>query len=362
MMPANEAGVLALRLLTIMLTTAQLAERIGARLEGDGAVEIKSVGPVEAASPVDVTFVADAKHAAALNKSNAAAAIVAKLVDGFGRPQLIVTDVNAALIETLRIFAPKLAAPTPGIGPNCVLGANLQIDHTASIGPNVTIADNVRIGRNCVLAAGVRIGENCVIGDNSRLDANVVVYHNCRIASNVIIQANTTIGSTGFGYVQVGGRPVLIPHNGGVIIEDFVEIGANCCVDRAKFGNTVIGTGTKIDNLVQIGHNVIIGRCCLIVAQVGIAGSSKLGDGVILAGQVGLVDNITIGDGAIVGGQAGVVRDVPAGKKVLGSPAIDYAEQVREFALTHRLPKMAEQIKELAKRVNALEAAADYKK
>jgi len=345
-----------------MLTTAQLAERIGARLEGDGSVEVESVGPVEAASGADVTFVADAKHAAALKKSNAAAAIVGKLIDDFPRPQLIVKDVNAALIETLRIFAPKLTAPAPGISPGCVLGRNVEIDPTASVGPDVTIADNVRIGHNCVLAAGVRIGENCVIGDNSRLDANVVVYHNCRIGCNVIIQANTTIGSTGFGYVPVGGRPVLIPHNGGVIIEDFVEIGATCCVDRAKFGNTIIGAGTKIDNLVQIAHNVVIGKCCLIAGQVGIAGSSKLGDGVVLAGQVGLVDNITIGDGVVVGGQAGVMRDVPAGKKVLGSPAIDYAEKMREFALAHRLPKMAEQLRDLTNRVNALEAAADDKK
>lgn len=345
-----------------MLTTAQLAEKIGARLEGDGSVEVKSVGPVEAASAADVTFVADDKHAGALKKSNAAAAIVAKLIDGFPRPQLIVNDVNAALIETLGIFAPKLTAATPGIHPGCVLGANVQVDQTASIGPSVTIADNVRIGPNCVLAAGVCIGENCIIGDNSRLDANVVVYHNCRIGRHVIIQANTSIGSTGFGYASVQGRPVLIPHNGGVIIEDFVEIGANCCVDRAKFGNTVIGAGTKIDNLVQIAHNVVIGKCCLIVGQVGIGGSSKVGDGVVLAGQVGVVDNVTIGAGAIVGAQAGVMRDVPAGKKVLGSPATDYAEKMREFALMRRLPKTAEQLKELTKRVNALEAAADDKK
>ncbi len=345
-----------------MFTTAQIAEKIGARLAGDGSVEIKAVGPAGAACATDITFAADDKHREALANSAAAAVIVNELADNFGGPQLIVKDVNAALIETMKLFAPKLTPAAAGVHPTSVIGQNVEIADSASLGPNVTIADNVRIADNCVLAAGVRIGENCTIGRDTRLDSNVVVYHNCRIGSGVIIQANTTVGSTGFGYAPVNGRPVLIPHNGGVVIEDFVEIGANCCIDRAKFGNTIIGAGTKIDNLVQIAHNVVIGKCCLIVGQVGISGSSRLGDGVVLAGQVGIVDNVTIGDGVIIGAQAGVVRDTPAGKKLLGSPAIDYAEKVREFALAHRLPKMAEQLKELIKKVNALEAAANDKK
>jgi UDP-3-O-[3-hydroxymyristoyl] glucosamine N-acyltransferase len=345
-----------------MFTTAQIAEEIGARLEGDGSIEIKSVGPVGAAREKDITFVAGDKHLAALAKSKAAAAIVSKPIDDFRGVQLIVKDVNAALIETLKLFAPKLTPPAAGVHPTAVIGRNFDIATGASVGPNVTIADNVRIEDNCILAAGVRVGENSVIGRDSRLDSNVVVYHNCCIGCGVIIQSNTTIGSTGFGYAQINGRAVLIPHIGGVIIEDFVEIGANCCIDRAKFGNTIIGAGTKIDNLVQIAHNVIIGKCCLVVGQVGIAGSSRLGDGVVLAGQVGVVDNVTIGDGVVVGAQAGVVRDIPAGKKIVGSPAIDYAEKLRQVAQVQRLGKMAEQLKELNKRVKALETAADDKK
>jgi UDP-3-O-[3-hydroxymyristoyl] glucosamine N-acyltransferase len=345
-----------------MFTTAQIAEKIGARLEGDGSIGIKSIGPVEASCGAGITFVADDKRFAALAKSKAAAAIVNKLVDGFHGAQLIVKDVNAALIETLKLFAPKLTPAAAGVHQTAVIGRNVEIAGSASVGPNVTVADNVRIEDNCILAAGVWVGENSVIGSGSRLDSNVVVYHNCHIGRDVIIQANTTIGSTGFGYAQIDGKAKLIPHIGGVIIEDFVEIGANCCIDRAKFGNTTIGAGTKIDNLVQIAHNVVIGKCCLIVGQVGIAGSSRLGDGVVLAGQVGVVDNVTIGDGAVVGAQAGVMRDIAAGKKVVGSPAIDYAEKVRQVALVQRLGKMAEQLKELSKRVNALEAAANNKK
>ena len=345
-----------------MLTTAQIAEKINARLEGDGSIEIKSIGPVEAARENDITFVADDRHLTALAKSRAAAVILNEPVDDFCGIQLVVNDVNAALIETLKLFAPKLVPATAGVHPTAVIGKNVDIAAGASIGPNVTIADNVRIEDNCALAAGVRVGENSVIDRDTRLDSNVVVYHNCDIGRGVVIQANTTIGSTGFGYAQVDGRPVLIPHIGGVIIEDFVEIGANCCIDRAKFANTVIGTGTKIDNLVQIAHNVVIGKCCLIVGQVGIAGSSRIGDGVVLAGQVGVVDNVKIGDGVVVGAQAGVMRDISASKKVLGSPAIDYSEKLRQIAQVQRLGKMAEQLKELTKRISTLEAAANDKK
>jgi UDP-3-O-[3-hydroxymyristoyl] glucosamine N-acyltransferase len=194
------------------------------------------------------------------------------------------------------------------------------------------------------------------------LDSNVVIYHNCCIGNNVIIQANTTIGSTGFGYTFISGAHQLIPHNGGVVIEDFVEIGANCCIDRAKFRNTIIGAGTKIDNLVQIAHNVVVGRCCLIVAQVGIAGSCRLGDGVVLGGQVGLADNIEIGDGTQVAARSGVVGSIPAGQRVGGVPATDIREALRIAGLTRRLPKFAEQLKQLAKRMEELEAAKDNKR
>jgi UDP-3-O-[3-hydroxymyristoyl] glucosamine N-acyltransferase len=184
----------------------------------------------------------------------------------------------------------------------------------------------------------------------------------CRLGNNVVIQANSTIGSTGFGYSFIGGAHRLIPHNGGVVIEDFVEIGANCCVDRAKFGNTIIGAGTKIDNLVQIAHNVVIGKCCLIAGQVGISGSCKIGDGVVLAGQVGLVDNIEIGDGVMVGARSAIINNVAAGKKMFGYPATEKTEALRVVGLTRHLPKMAELLKQLRKRIERLEAAKDDKK
>jgi UDP-3-O-[3-hydroxymyristoyl] glucosamine N-acyltransferase len=228
-----------------------------------------------------------------------------------------------------------------------------------SIGPNAVIDDRVEIGKNTCIGSGCKIGENSKIGKNCRLDSNVVVYHNCCLGNNVIIQSNSTIGSTGFGYSFIEGSHKLIPHNGGVVIEDFVEIGANCCIDRAKFGNTVIGAGTKIDNLVQIAHNVVIGKGCLIAGLVGIAGSCKLGDGVVLAGQVGLADNIEIGDGTMIGAQSGVPYDVAAGQQLLGRPAVERKEALRIIGLTGRLPKMAERLKQLERKVEKLKKNED---
>jgi len=346
------------------LTIAQLAKRLEAELAGkvDGiSRRISAVGPVETADEGEVTFVSDEKHKAALEGSHASAVIVSKQLDGLDKPQLVVKNVDTALIKALNIFAPELKAVTAGIDPTAKLAHNVKIAEGVSVGACVVIDDGVEIGQNSVIGSGCKIGENSKLGKNCRLDSNVVIYHNCRLGNNVVIQANSTIGSTGFGYSFIEGAHRLIPHNGGVVIEDFVEIGANCCIDRAKFGNTIIGAGTKIDNLVQIAHNVEIGKCCLIVAQAGISGSCKLGDGVVLGGQVGLADNIEIGDGTMIGAQSGISHSVAAGQQLMGSPALEKREAFRIFGLWRRLPKMAEQLKQLHKRVERLEAAEDDK-
>ncbi len=346
----------------MVLTVAQLAKRIGAQLVGDGSAEVSAVGAIDQADGGTITFVTDQKHIPKLHSSRAGAVIVDRCIENLARPQLIVRDVNAALIEALSVFAPKLKAAAEGIDPTAKIGQAVKIAQGVSVGPYVVIDDNVEIGADSVIASGCRIGENSKLGKNCRLDSNVCVYHNCCLGNNVIIQANTTIGSVGFGYYFIEGAHKLIPHNGGVVIEDFVEIGANCSIDRAKFGNTVIGAGTKIDNLVQIAHNVIIGKCCLIAGQVGISGSCKIGDGVVLAGQVGLVDNIEIGDGTVIGAQSGVTRDIAAKQQIFGSPATDIREALKIIGLTRRLPKMSEQLKELSARVEGLEASKDDKK
>jgi len=344
------------------LEVEQLAKRLGAELAGSGGVRIGGVGPVEAAGENEVTFVSDGKHLSKLKDCSAAAVIVSAAVEGFNRPQLIVKDVNAALIDVLGIFAPRLKHGPAGIDETAKVAEDAKIAEGVSIGPYVVIEDGAEVGRRTVIAGGCKIGQNSKIGRDCRINGNVVVEHNCRIGNNCIIQANTTIGSTGFGYYFIDGAHRLVPHNGGVLIEDYVEIGANCCIDRAKFGDTVIGAGTKIDNLVQIAHNVVIGRCCLIAALTGIAGSCSLGDGVVIGGQVGVVDSVQIGDGVMVGAGSGVIGDVRAGEKLWGTPAIDRTEELRRFSLTRRLPKLVEQLRELEKRIKALEASTDDKK
>ncbi|MHC4362182.1 MAG: UDP-3-O-(3-hydroxymyristoyl)glucosamine N-acyltransferase, partial [Planctomycetota bacterium] len=346
------------------LTVAQLAKRLDAELAGksfDASRQIIAVCPIEAASESEVTFMADDKHKGLLEKSRAGAVIVSAPVEGLDKPQLIVKDVNSALIEALSAFAPQLKAAPEGVDSTARIADSARIAERVSIGAHVVVDNGAEIGPDSVIAAGCKIGENSTIGANCRIDSNVVIYHNCRLGDHVVVQANSTIGSTGFGYSFIDGAHKLIPHNGGVVIEDFVHIGANCCVDRAKFGDTIVGAGTKIDNLVQIAHNVVIGKCCLIAALSGLSGSCRLGDGVVLAGQVGLADNIEIGDGTMVGAQAGVMNSIPAGQKVAWTPAIKAKEAFRIVTLIMRLPKMAEQLKKLSKRTDRLEAAKDDK-
>ena len=344
------------------LTVEHLAQRIDAQLVGDGAAIVRGVGSIETAAADEITFVSSDKHLARIADSKAAAVIAAKTIDGCSMPQLVVKNVDAALITALKILAPKLTPPAAGIHPSAVVEKTAQIAQTASIGPGAYVGHNASIGRLTCIGEGCSVGENTIIGDNCRLDANVVIYHNCTIGNNVIIQANTTIGAVGFGYSYFDGQHNLIPHNGGVIVEDFVEIGANCCIDRAKFDNTIIGAGTKIDNLVQIAHNVIVGKCSLIVAQAGIAGSCKLGNGVVLGGQVAVAPHITIGDGTMLAARTGVVADLPAGQKMGGTPAVEIRDALRIAMAQQRLPELLKQVKELTNKVAELEAAKNNTK
>ncbi len=344
------------------LTVAKLAEKIGAQLYGSGDGLLKRVWPIDNAAGSDLTFSTSEKFAAKLENCKAGAVLLNNKIETIRIPQLIVKDVNTALIEALNIFAPVLQPPPVGIDKTASVSPQAKIGKNVSIGPTAVIETNTEIGENTVIAAGAKIGQNSKIGSNSRIDCNVVIYHNCTIGNNCIIQANTTIGSTGFGYRFIDGQHRLIPHNGGVVIEDFVEIGANTCVDRAKFGNTIIGAGTKIDNLVQIAHNVIIGKCCIIAGQSGIAGSTKLGDGVVLAGAAGIIDNAQIGSGAMVGARSFVIQDVPEGQKFFGNPATKSSDALKSIALSRRLPKIYEQVRKLNERVEKLESSKDNKK
>ena len=258
------------------------------------------------------------------------------------------------------MFAPQLT-PQQDIHPSAVIEPTAQLNKTATVGPNVYIGHGVKVGADTVIGPGCSVGENTTIGSQCRLDSHVVVYHNCRIGNACIIQANSTIGATGFGYSFINGQHRLIPHNGGVVLEDGVEIGANSCVDRAKFGDTVIGAGTKIDNLVQIAHNVKIGKCCLLAGQSGIGGSAVVGNGVVIAGRAGVVDNKNIGDGVILALSAVATEDVPAGETLLGEPPQNMKRELRCIAVYQRLPELAKDVKQLSKKIEKLETAKDNK-
>ena len=322
---------------------------------------VRAVGPIDSAQADQLTFIGSDRSGSDLKASRAGAVLVTQAQTDLDKPQLVVEDVDVALIEALTLFAPVLRPAEVGIHPSAQVAQGAELGSQVSIGPGTVIEAGVKIGAHCIIGAGCLIGQDSCIGENTRLDSHVVVYHHCSIGRNVVIQANSTIGAVGFGYAQVNGEHHLVPHNGSVVIEDFVEIGANCCIDRAKFTNTIVGSGTKIDNLVQIGHNVVIGKCCLICSQVGVAGSTVIGNGVVLGGQVGVADNITVGDGVMVGAQGGVMNHVPAGQKLLWSPALEQKDVLRILGELMRLPKTAKQVKQLTKRLERLESTEDDK-
>ena len=340
---------------------SELADRLGARLQGPGERMIRGVNTIQDASDSEVCFLSEEKHLSLLASSRAAAVLIGEERPGCSMPQVCVGNVQKALIEALKLFAPALT-PFFGVHPSAVVEEDAHLDEGVSVGPCSYIGRAVRVGAGTVIGPNCSIGERSVIGAGCRLDSGVAVYHDCRIGNLCILQANCTIGSTGFGYAFVDGRHQLIPHNGGVILEDGVEIGANSCVDRAKFGNTIIGAGTKIDNLVQIAHNDRIGRACLLAGQVGLSGSVVLGDGVVFAGQAGAADHVTIGSGTLVAARSAVLQDVEPGQKIWGDPARDIKAEMRSRMALKRLPEFVKQVKQLTERVQQLEAAKDDKK
>lgn len=342
------------------LTAAELAQRLGGRLSGPGHSRIRGVNTIRDACPEEICFLTAEKHRPLLATSRAGAVLVGEERPDCPVLQVIVPNVQKALIETLTLFAPPLV-PFEGIHPSAVVEADAQLEKGVAVGPGAYIGHGVTIGAYTVIGPHCSIGQRTQIGSRCRLDSNVVVYHDCQIGNFCIVLANSTIGATGFGYAFIDGKHELIPHNGGVIIEDGVEIGANTCVDRAKFGNTRIGAGTKIDNLVQIAHNVQIGRLCLLAGQSGLGGSVVLGDGAVLAGDAGVSDHVTIGDGAIVAVGAIAVQDIEPGKQVWGTPAQDMQSEKRSVLLYQRLPELAKQLKELSKKVQQIEVAKDHK-
>ena len=333
------------------LKLSEIAQFVGGELVGDRNLAITGVAGIKEAQKGDITFLANAKYLPFLRQSHASAVIASDGVDP-GRLALVrAKDPSRAFTKVVSLFMPVLHRAEPGVHKTAVVAANASIGTHVSIGACAVIEEGVSIGSGCVIGPGCVIEHGVSIGLDTRLYPQVTLREGVLIGKGVIIHSNSVIGSDGFGYETVDGKHVKIPQAGSVEIGDDVEIGSCVCIDRGRFRNTRIGRGTKIDNLVQIAHNVTIGEDCLIVSQVGISGSTEVGDRAVIAGQAGLVGHITIGADAVIGARSGVSKSVPAGTIVLGEPARPIQEQKKLFAAIARLPEFFRDFAELKKRI-----------
>ncbi|MCK4856557.1 MAG: UDP-3-O-(3-hydroxymyristoyl)glucosamine N-acyltransferase [candidate division Zixibacteria bacterium] len=329
-----------------------IADHLGARLCGDGETDIVGLNTIEAAGKDEITFLANPKYHRHLETTNAGAVIVEAESDSSSASLLVHPNPLYAFSQVLTLFFPAPGSNlSPGIAPTAVIDPSARLGADVHIGANVVIGTHTSLGDGSRIMAGAVVGDDCTIGKDCLIYSNVTIYRGAGIGDRVTLHAGTVVGADGFGYAQHEGVHHKIYQVGGVRIEDDVEIGANCTIDRGALGETVIGAGTKIDNLVQIAHNVRIGRGCIIVAQVGISGSTKLGDYVTLAGQVGLVGHIEIGDRAVIAAQAGVPKSIPADEIYCGSPARELMEYKRIEAHIHKLPERVKQLQAMAREI-----------
>ena len=345
------------------LSLEELARRIGAVVRGDGSRRVRGVAGLEDAGPEEIAFYTNARYRAELSRTRAAAVIVAEdeaqLVPGGAAP-LVAAQPYVAFAKASAIFHPEQRPPV-GVHPTAHLGVGAEVDPTASVGARCVIGPGSRIGARSVLHPGAAVLDEARVGADCVLWTGAVVRERCVLGDRVVLQPNAVVGSDGFGFAfDLGGDGEgpshrKVPQAGIARIEDDVELGACTCVDRATLGETVVGRGTKVDNLVQIGHNVRIGPLSLIVAQVGISGSTEIGAGVVLAGQVGIVGHIKIGDGARIGAQAGVSNSVPDGATYTGYPAMPHRDWLRTMAALPRVPDLVKLVRKLEARLAELE-------
>lgn len=341
----------------VSFTLGRLADALGASLQGDAGRVVSGVASLDAAGPDQVSFLTERKYLAQAQVSRAGALLVGRDVAGLAGPLLRVDRPQQALIVLLGLFHPE-PIPEPGVHPTACVAADARVDRSASVGPLAVVEAEAVIGPHTRVGALCFVGRRAVLGEDVRLHPHVVVREDVRIGNRVIVHPGAVLGADGFGYAFDGAAHRKIPQVGGLRIEDDVEIGANTAIDRATLGETVVRRGTKIDNLVQIGHNCDVGEDVILVSQVGIAGSSRVGNRAMLAGQVGVADHVTIGAGAILTAKSGVPNDVPAGEIWSGIPSRPTSEQKRIWAGESQLPELIKRVRALEKRVRDLEGGA----
>ena len=343
-----------------MPTLNDIARALGVTLpENIVDREIRRVASLDDAGPDDLSYVTSDRWFDRLLKSKVGTVLApAKLATLPATPATVirVPDAELAMAKVLTLFAPPPARPAVGVHPSAVIAPDAKLGDNVAVGPNVSIASGATIGRNTVLHAGVVVGEFVQVGDDCEIYPNAVLRERIIIGSRVILHANAVIGTDGFGYRWDGTQQLKIPQIGIVVLEDDVEVGSGSCIDRAKFGETRIGRGTKIDNLVQIGHNVTIGMHCVICGQTGIAGSTKIGDRVIMGGNSAAADHAIIADGVMLAARGAVSGGTKPGQIMAGAPAIPHRDWLKQQAGISKLPKMIKELRRLSAEVEALKA------
>ncbi len=332
----------------------ELADWVGGTVTGDGEVEIHGVASIEEAKGGEITFIANPKYLSKLNETRASAVIVSPEVTSAEKALLSVKNPYLAFARILALFSHKPYQPR-GVDPHAWVSPTAQLGKDLTVYPLVYIGDRCRIGDRVTLYPGVYMGEDSSIGEDSILQANVSVYPGMVIGKRVILHSGVVVGSDGFGYAKEGKKNFKIPQVGKVEIEDDVEIGSNTSIDRGALGNTVIRRGAKIDNLVQVAHNVVIGEDSVICGQVGISGSTRVGNNVTLAGRVGLTGHITIGDNVMVGAYSGVHHDLAANQAYTGTPVLPHREFLRVMSVFPKLPEMKKTLAEIERRLKKME-------
>ena len=330
----------------------EIADLLGSQIIGDPNVIITGIAGIEEAREGDITFISHPKYLHFVNETKASAVVVSGDIKNCPKPIVKTNNPSLAFAKIVSLFYPTKKTINNGVHPSVILGKDVKLGSDISVGPYVVVEDGVEIGDRCVIYSGVYIGYNTNIGKECMIYPNVSIREKSSIGNRVVIHNGAVIGSDGFGYNTLDKVHHKIPQVGCVVVEDDVEIGANVTIDRARLDKTIIGRGTKIDNLVHIAHNVITGENCIIVAQVGISGSTKIGNNVILAGQAGVSGHVTIGDNVIVGAQAGVTKSVPSNTFVSGYPARPHKQATIINAHIQRLPQLNKTVAELKERLD----------
>ncbi len=340
----------------------EIAQLIGGEIDGDENIEVLGLADVANAKEGTLVFAENDAWLDKAEKTSACAVVVSKSIKRQNKTLIRTEMPKLAFGMLMRAYETK-PNYKPGVHPSAVVGENVELAQGVSIQPYAVIGDNVKIGKNSVVGALSYIGQDTVIGADTVINPRVMIYHGCVIGNDVIVHSGVVIGSDGFGYEQYEGRRIKIPQIGKVIIKDDVEIGANTTIDRATLGETVIGEGTKLDNLVQIAHNDIIGKNSIFCSQVGISGSCVIGDNVIIAGQAGLADHVTVGDNVIIGAQAGIPTNkvIRGDQMVFGAPARPAEKTKKLMAAQARLPLMIEKIKKMESEIESLKEAVESK-